>query len=68
MTGHRQRIMKRLRGAIVRVFGMFSRGRRAQAITEEIESHLQMAIDDNVRSGMTRDQARREAILKLGGV
>ena len=60
--------MKRLRGAIVRVLGMFSRGRRAQAFAEEIESHLQMHIDDNVRSGMPRDQARREAILKLGGI
>ena len=47
---------------------MFSRDRRAQAFAEEIESHLQMHVDDNVRSGMTRDQARREAILKLGGV
>ena len=60
--------MNRLRGAFVRVLGMFSRDRRAQAFAEEIESHLQMHIDDNVRSGMTRDQARREAILKLGGV
>ena len=60
--------MKRLRGAMVRVLGMFSRGRRAQAFAEEIESHLQMHIDDSVRSGMPRDQARREAILKLGGV
>ena len=60
--------MKRLRGAMVRVLGMFSRGRRAQAFAEEIESHLQMHIDDNVRSGMSRDRARREAILKLGGV
>ena len=68
MTDHRRRGMKRLRGAMVRVLGMFSRGRRAQAFAEEIESHLQMHIDDNVRSGMPRDQARREAILKLGGV
>ena len=59
--------MNRLRGAFVRVLGMFSRDRRAQAFAEEIESHLQMHIDDNVRSGMTRDQARREAILELAG-
>ena len=25
-------------------------------------------IDDNIRSGMTPDQARREAVLKLGGI
>ena len=51
--------MKRLRGAMVRVLGMFSRGRRAQAFAEEIESHLQMHIDDNVRSGMCVPRATR---------
>jgi putative ABC transport system permease protein len=34
----------------------------------ELESHLQMHTDDNLRSGMTPEQARRNAILKLGGL
>jgi len=33
-----------------------------------MESHLQMHIEDNLRSGMTPEEARRDAILKLGGV
>jgi predicted permease len=37
-------------------------------MAEEIESHVQMQTEDNLRSGMTPEQARREAILKLGGV
>ncbi len=30
--------------------------------------HLQLHIDDNLRAGMTPDAARRQAMLKLGGV
>jgi predicted permease len=34
----------------------------------ELESHLQLHTDDNLRCGMTPEQARRNAILKLGGL
>src|SRR3954453_18632583 len=35
---------------------------------QELESHLEMLTEDNVRSGMTPAEARRAAILRLGGV
>ena len=60
--------MKQLRAWIVRLAGVFSKRRREQEIADEIESHLQMQMDDNLRAGMTRDEARRQAIVKLGGV
>ena len=34
----------------------------------ELESHLQLHIDDNLRAGMTPADAQRQALLKLGGV
>jgi len=34
----------------------------------ELRSHLQSHIDDNVQAGMTPDEARRQALLALGGV
>jgi macrolide transport system ATP-binding/permease protein len=34
----------------------------------ELESHIQMHTDDNMKAGMSPDEARREAILKLGGI
>ena len=37
-------------------------------LAAELESHLQMHIDDNVRAGMTPEEARRHALLELGGV
>jgi hypothetical protein len=36
-------------------------------LDDELASHVSMAEDDNVRQGMTKDEARREARLALGG-
>ena len=41
--------------------------RRDAEMTEELESHLQMHIEDNLRSGMTPQEARRHALIRLGG-
>ncbi|RPI53239.1 MAG: FtsX-like permease family protein, partial [Acidobacteria bacterium] len=34
----------------------------------ELESHLELHIADNLRAGMTPDEARRQALVALGGV
>jgi macrolide transport system ATP-binding/permease protein len=60
--------MKRLRASILRLGGVFTKERRDRELAAEIDSHLQMNIEDHLRSGMTYQQARREAILKLGGI
>ena len=60
--------MKRLRALLLRVAGLFGGARRERELADELGSHLQMHMDDNLRAGMNPEQARREAILKLGGV
>jgi len=60
--------MKHLRAWLSRLAGVFSKQARESEISDEIESHLAMQIDDNLRAGMTADEARRAAILKLGGI
>ena len=60
--------MKRLRAGLLRFAGMLRGGWRERDFADEIASHLQMHIEDNVRAGMTPEQARRQAILNLGGV
>src|SRR5215813_11184719 len=55
------RIISRLRGA-------FSRGRGDSDLAEELESHIQMQTDDNIRLGMAPGEARRAAVLKFGGL
>jgi predicted permease len=53
---------------MMRLTGLFSGARRERELTEEIDSHLQMHIEDNLRAGMTPEEARRQAMLRLGGV
>jgi putative ABC transport system permease protein len=60
--------MRQLRALFLRLGDLFSKERREQDLATEMESHLQMHIEDNLRAGMTPEKARREALMKLGGV
>ena len=60
--------MKHLRAWIVRLFGVFGSARAERELAAELESHLQLHIDDNIRAGMTPVEARRRAMLALGGI
>jgi len=60
--------MRRLRGWIVGVGGLLNKRRKDRELDEEVASHLQMHIDDNLRAGMEPEEARREALIKLGGI
>jgi len=62
------KLLRQIRAWFVRLAGLFHGQQKQRAFADEIESHLQLHIDDNVRLGMTPAQARREAILKLGSV
>src|SRR5215470_20120859 len=59
---------RQLRGWLVRLFGLFHRKEREREFAEELESHLAMHIEDNLRAGMPLEEARRLALIKLGGV
>ena len=56
------------RACSLRLAGFFRRRRSDAEFTAELESHLQLHIEDNLRAGMTPEAARRDALLKLGGV
>jgi putative ABC transport system permease protein len=60
--------MGALRGWFFRLGGLFGKKRRDRELADEIDAHLEMHIQDNVKSGMAPDAARRAALLKLGGV
>jgi macrolide transport system ATP-binding/permease protein len=60
--------MKFLRVWLKRFTGLFSNDRREKEFNLELESNLQFHIDDNLRVGMSPEEARRQAILKLGGL
>ena len=60
--------MRSLRALLLRFGGLFRRGRRDREFAEEMESHLQLHIEDNLRRGLTPAEARRQALIDLGGV
>ncbi|HVC20978.1 MAG TPA: ABC transporter permease [Vicinamibacterales bacterium] len=60
--------MRRVRAWVLRLVGSVTGSRRDDDLADELASHLQLHIDDNLRGGMTPDEARRAAVLKLGGV
>jgi macrolide transport system ATP-binding/permease protein len=57
-----------LRVFLWRLGGLFQKERRDRELAEEIESHLDMHVEDSVRCGLSREAARREALIKLGGI
>ena len=42
--------------------------RHERDMDAELASHLQMHIDDNIRAGMSPEEARRDALIRLGGL
>jgi macrolide transport system ATP-binding/permease protein len=59
--------LRQLRNWVVRLCGLFQRGRREREFAEELESHLAVHIEDTC-AGMSPEEARRRALVKLGGV
>ena len=61
-------MMRAPRTWLRRVMSLVRRDRLDRELTQELEAHLEMHIDDNRRLGMSADEARRQALIKLGGV
>jgi macrolide transport system ATP-binding/permease protein len=59
--------MRRLRRTGARLAGLFSR-RRVDAFDEELQALLDLHMDDEVRAGHSPEEARRRALIKIGGL
>lgn len=51
-----------------RLLGSFSGRRHDQDLAEELEAHIQLLVEENVRRGVPRDEAYRLARLEFGSV
>ena len=60
--------MKTIRAFLMRLGGLFGKARKDRELSDEIDTILQMHIENNVRAGMTLPEARRQAFVKFGGV
>src|ERR1700681_353191 len=61
-------VLRSLRAWLLRLAGSFRKERHDREFADEMASHLQMHIEDNLRAGMSAQEARRQALLKLGGI
>ena len=60
--------MRRIRAWFFRIAGIFREESRDRELAAEMESHLQLHIEDNLRAGMSAEEARRQALIRLGGI
>jgi putative ABC transport system permease protein len=59
--------MRTIQRWFVRIQNFASRHRGDERLREELNEHLAMQTEDNIRSGMSAAEARRHARLELGG-
>ena len=60
--------MEALRSLFLRFRSFFRKEQLDRELNAEMTAHLELHIADNLRAGMSPDEARRNALLKLGGV
>ena len=60
--------MKSLRRFLSRLGHFVTRRRDDERLRQEIEEHITLLTDENLRVGLSPVEARRQAMLKFGGV
>jgi predicted permease len=60
--------MRAMRAWLLRVAGFVRPGGGEREFAEELQSHIELHTADNIRAGMTPEEARRRALVKLGSV
>jgi macrolide transport system ATP-binding/permease protein len=60
--------MEPFRILLSRVAGLFRRGRLDADLDEELRGHIDLAFEENVKRGLSREDARTAALREFGGV
>jgi hypothetical protein len=60
--------MSSLRRFLTRLFNSATRRAQEERLREEIEEHVALQTEENLRAGFSPVEARRQAMLKFGGV
>ena len=64
----RGKVMGAFREAIGRILFFFGKKTRDADLEAEVATHMDLAIEENLRRGMSPQEARRQAMLRFGGV
>src|SRR5262249_13976351 len=57
-----------LRSLAARLRALTRRSQGEAEMDEELRSHLELAVEENLRRGLSPEEARRSANLRLGGI
>jgi len=57
-----------MRTLLERIAAFFRRRELDRELDQELAVHLDLATEDNIRRGLSREEARREALIRFGGV
>jgi predicted permease len=60
--------VRRIRAWFLRAADLFRKETTDRELDAEMESHLQLHIEENLLAGMNIEEARRQALIKLGGI
>jgi len=61
-------IMDSLRRAVQRAGSFFRKAPLDRELDAEMQSHLELAVDENLKRGLSPEEARRQALIRFGGV
>jgi len=59
---------RKLRALWMRLRGLFGNGRNDEDFAAELESHVALHTEDGIRAGLSSEEARRQALIRLGGM
>jgi predicted permease len=57
-----------IRSAVARIRAFANKSVRDTDLDQELASHLDFAIEENLRLGLSPEEARRQALIRIGGV
>jgi len=60
--------MSSMREWLERIRSFFRKRELDRDLENELSSHLELAVEENLRQGMSPEEARRQALIKLGGI
>ncbi len=60
--------LAKLRALSMRLSGLLRKAQGDDDLEAELASHVAMHIEDGIRSGLSAEEARRQALISLGGV
>src|SRR4051812_34754058 len=60
--------MRPLRAWLQRIIGFIRPASADREFADELQSHIELHTDDNIRAGLSPGEARRQALAKLGSV